>query len=138
MAAIFREFVVSASPGFVWSAIRDFGAVHERLARGFVVNTVVDGNARTVTFANGFVVRELILAIDDEHRRLAYSAVGGRTTHHNAYFQVFEHTPTTARLVWVTDLLPEEMRPAIEQMVDQGILAIQQTLAASFAAATSA
>jgi hypothetical protein len=133
MASIFREFVVSAPASFVWSAIRDFGAVHERLARGFVVNTVVDGNARTVTFANGFVVRELILAIDDEHRRLAYSAVGGRASHHNAYFRVFEQTPTTSRVMWVTDLLPEEIRGSIEQMVDLGIQSIQQTLATNYA-----
>jgi polyketide cyclase/dehydrase/lipid transport protein len=127
MASIYRQFELHAPAALVWDAIRDIGAVHERLAKGFVVNTVAEGNTRTVTFANGFVVQEEILAVDDINRRLAYRSVGGRASHHNAYFQVFDDSPKTARVIWVTDLLPEAMQAPIEQMMDQGIRAIQQT-----------
>jgi hypothetical protein len=97
--------------------------------KGFVVDTVAHGNVRTVTFANGFSVQEEVVAIDDEHRRFVYRSIGGRASHHNAYFHVFEREDGRSRLVWVTDLLPDEMKGPIEQMVDQGIQAIQKTLA---------
>ena len=127
MATIYREFEVAAPAGFVWEALRDVGAVHRRLAQGFVVDTVLLDDLRTVTFANGAVVHERIVAIDESHHRVAYSVVDGQPPHHNASFQVFEVSPQVARLVWVTDLLPEEARAPLEQMVDQGVRAIQRT-----------
>jgi hypothetical protein len=36
----------------------------------------LEEGARIVTFANGFVARELIVDIDDENRRLAYAVSG--------------------------------------------------------------
>ena len=53
----------------MWDAIRDVGAIHRRLAPGFVVDTKMDGDARIVTFGNGLVARELIVDIDEDHRR---------------------------------------------------------------------
>ena len=75
----------------MWDAVRDVGAIHERLAPGFVTDTVLEdgGAARVVTFGNGMVARELIVDCDDAARRLAWSVVGGRMTHHNASLQIF-------------------------------------------------
>ena len=128
MATIYREFEIESSAEAVWDVIRDVGAIHERFAKGFVANTVLEGAIRTVTFANGFVVREEIVAIDDEHRRLAYRAIGGRASHHNASFQVWEVSAARSRLAWITDVLPDDVQSLIEQMVDQGIVAIRATL----------
>lgn len=135
MASIYREFGIAVPADVAWRAIRDAGAVHERLARGFVVGTVLEGDERVVTFANGFVARERILAIDDEHRRLAYHVIDAGMTHHNASFQVIPESPASARIVWVTDLLPDQMKEPIGQMVDQGVEAIRQTLVGAHAAA---
>ena len=132
MATIYKEFFVNAPPDFVWAAIKDVGAVHTRLAQGFVTDTVLTDDIRTVTFSNGFTVREQIVAVDDEHARLAYSSVGGRASHHNAYFQVFPCPEGQSRVLWVTDLLPDEMRAPIAQMVELGSSAIQQTLERSY------
>lgn len=128
MASIYKEFVVNASPQFVWEAVKDVGAVHARLAQGFVTDTKLEGDTRTVTFANGLVVREQVVSIDDGMRRFVYRAVGGRASHHNAFFQIFPAPDGKARVLWVTDLLPDEMRAPIEQMVDAGSAAIQRTL----------
>jgi carbon monoxide dehydrogenase subunit G len=127
MAAIYREFTVAASPQAAWDAIRDVGAIHERLARGFVTATQLDGATRTVTFASGFVVQEEIVAIDEQHRRLAYRASGGRAAHHNASFQVFPDG-AGARILWITDLLPDSAREPVAQMVEAGVAAMQRTL----------
>lgn len=128
MATIYKEFSVNAPSDFVWAAIKDVGAAHTRLAQGFVTDVVLTGDVRTVTFANGLVVREQIIAIDDEHTRFAYSSVGGRASHHNAYFQVFPGSDGQSRVLWVTDLLPEQMHAPISQMVELGSSAIQSTL----------
>jgi carbon monoxide dehydrogenase subunit G len=130
MASIHKEILIKARPEDVWAAIRDVGAVHQRLAPGFVIDTRLDGDARIVTFANGAVVRELLVDIDDEARRFAYAAVGGRTSHHNASMQVFAQGENHSRLVWITDLLPNEVAPVIQELVERGAATIKQTLEA--------
>jgi hypothetical protein len=132
MASIYKEFLVKASPLFVWEAIKDVGAIHTRLAKGFVTNTVLEGRIRTVTFANGFVVQEQIVSVNEELRRLAYHAVGGKAAHHNAYFQVLPTSEGMSKVLWVTDLLPDEMKAPIEQLVEFGSVAMQKTLELSF------
>ena len=132
MGTIYKEFLVKASPQFAWEAIRDVGAVHERLAQAFVADTVLDGTVRTVTFANGLVVREQIVSVNDDLRRLAYSAMGGRATHHNASLQVFADADGGSRVLWITDLLPDEVQGAVAQMVELGSAAIVKTLEKSW------
>jgi hypothetical protein len=38
MATIHKEIQIERSEEFVWDAIRDVGAIHQRLVPGFVVN----------------------------------------------------------------------------------------------------
>ena len=130
MASIREEFPVAASPEAVWSALRDFGAVHERLARDFVVAAEDQGDARVVTFVNGAVAREVLVATDDEARRLVYSVVESPlgTTHHNASAQVLPDGEDGSRFVWITDVLPHEAATPIREMMAQGAAAIRQTL----------
>lgn len=134
MASIHKEVLIHARPEDVWAAVRDVGAVHERLVPGLVVACRLDGNARVVTFANGLVVRELIVDIDDEAHRLAYASVQGRTLHHNASIQVFPEGEGGSRLVWITDLLPNELTPAIRELVEQGSAVMKRTLESQAAA----
>jgi len=138
MATIYREILVNAKPALVWDAIKDVGAVHKRLARGFVKDTVLSGDERTVTFANGYVARERIVSIDDDLRRVVYALVGDKVTHHSASFQVLDVPGGQTRLLWFTDLLPDEASPMIEQMVERGSEAIRETLEATATADRSA
>jgi carbon monoxide dehydrogenase subunit G len=127
MATIRREIRTAARPEKVWEAVRDYGAVHERMAPGFVIDTKLEeGPARVVTFANGLVARELIVTVDDEARRLVYSVVGGAPTHHNASFQVLEDGAGGATVIWIADLLPDAIAPRIAEMMDQGARAMQR------------
>jgi len=128
MASIIKDTIVRAAPHVVWDALRDVGALHTRLAPGFVTDTKLEPGARVVTFANGIVARELIVSVDDEHRRVAWSSVGGRMTHHNASAQVIAQADGTTRFVWIADLLPDELAPAIGEMMEQGLAVIAKTL----------
>jgi carbon monoxide dehydrogenase subunit G len=128
MASIRREVQIAAHPETAWDALRDVGALHTRLAPGFVADTRLEDGARIVTFGNGMVVKELIVDVDDAARRVAWSAVGGSMTHHNASAQVFPDGAKGCRFVWIADLLPNEVAPAIAAMIEQGIAIIKTTL----------
>ena len=128
MASIRKEVLIEVAPEQVWSALRDVGALHTRLVTGFVTDCRLDGDARVVTFANGMVARELIVDIDDPARRVVWSAVGGRLSHHNASAQVFADERGGSRVVWIADLLPHELAPAIATMIEQGLVAMKRTL----------
>jgi polyketide cyclase/dehydrase/lipid transport protein len=130
MASIRKEIVVEAPAGKVWDAVRDVGAVHTRLARGMVRDTRVDGDSRFVTFANGETVRERIVDVDDRSRRLAYAVVGWRTTHHHASFEVVPDGDSRSRVIWIADLLPDELASLVDGLMEQGSAAIKATLEA--------
>ena len=128
MASLTREIQIDTSAADVWDAVRDVGAVHLRLAPGFVVDTRLEEDARVVTFANGVVAHELIVDCDDARRRLVWSVVGGRMTHHNASLQVFAETDERSRLVWIADLLPNEVAPVIAGMIEHAMGVMKRTL----------
>jgi carbon monoxide dehydrogenase subunit G len=129
MASIRKEFEVPAPAERVWDAFKDIGAVHTRLASGFVTDCKLEGDARVVTFVNGLTTRELIVDVDDEARRLVYSARSERLAHHNASFQVVATGPASCRIVWIADLLPHAATSAIGAMMDAGVAAMKERLA---------
>src|SRR4051812_8682641 len=119
MAHIHKEILIDADPDVVWSALADWGALHERLVPGFAVATELDENGdRIITFFNGNRVRETLVALDEDKRRLAWSIVDGPYTHHNGVGQVFAEPDGGARFVWTTDLLPDEAAELTGQMME--------------------
>lgn len=133
MASIRKEVLIDARPEFVWAALRDVGQIHVRLVPGFVTDCRLEGDARIVTFANGLVLRELIVDVNDDDRRLVWAAVGGEFTHHNASVQVFADGADHSRLIWIADLLPDELAPTIGPMIQQALSVMKQTLERSAA-----
>ena len=128
MASIHKEALLGAPPDRVWEAVRDFGAVHTRLARGFVTDCTIDGDARIVTFANGTTARELLIDCDDARRRLVYAIVGERIKQHSASFQIIDDGAGGSRFIWTVDVLPNEIAPYISAQMDLGMLAMKATL----------
>jgi carbon monoxide dehydrogenase subunit G len=126
MASIRKEVEIDASPEAVWAAMRDVGAL-PKLAPGFVTDCKLEGDSRIVTFGNGLVAREVIIDVDDEARRVAWSAKSERLSHHNASSQVFASGSGT-KVVWIADLLPNEMKAPIAGMIDMGLSAMQKAL----------
>jgi hypothetical protein len=133
MASIHKDIIIDASPSDVWDAVRDFGAVHTRLAPGFVVDARLDGNARIVTFSNGNVAREQLVDCDEARRRLVYAIANERVTHYSAAVQVLADGETRSRLIWIVDVLPHAIAPYIDAQMDLGALAVQKSLGRSAA-----
>ncbi|MGP8120243.1 MAG: SRPBCC family protein, partial [Xanthobacteraceae bacterium] len=107
----------------------DFGAVHTRLAPGFVTDCrLEDSHTRIVTFANGVVAREILVDRDPQARRLAYAIVGGRLTQHNASAQVFAEGEQRCRFVWIADFLPNELADYFGAQMELGAAAMRAAL----------
>jgi carbon monoxide dehydrogenase subunit G len=131
MASIRKETSIDAPPEDVWAALRDFGAVHERLVPGFVTDSrLEEGNVRVVTFFNGVVAREMLVGVDDRARRLAYSVVEGPlgSTHHNASAEVLAEHSGRSRFVWTADVLPHDVAAPMSELMERGIGVIKRTL----------
>jgi carbon monoxide dehydrogenase subunit G len=128
MSSIHKDISIDARPDHVWDAVRDFGAVHRRLAPGFVTDARLDGDARVVTFANGTVARELLVDCDDARRRLVYAVVSERVKHYNASVQVIADGEARSRLIWIVDVLPNEIALYIDAQMDQAAIAMQKAL----------
>ena len=77
---------------------------------------------RYLTMPTGAVVREYLVTVDDEARRLAYSAVEGfrlPIEHHHASFQVFPDGDR-ARFVWITAVLQRVPKGNVDVRIDRG------------------
>ncbi len=128
MASIHKDIPLDAHPDDVWSAVRDFGALHTRLVPGFVTDARLDGDARIVTFANGSVAREQLVDCDEARRRLVYAIANERMNHYSASVQVFSDGDARSRLVWTVDLLPNEIAPYVDGQMNEAALVMRKTL----------
>jgi carbon monoxide dehydrogenase subunit G len=129
MASVHKDFTITAHPDVVWDAVRDFGAVHQRLNPGFVVDCRLEGTVRILTFHNGVVAREELVDCDDTQRRLVYAIIGGeRVRHYNGAVQVLSDGESRTRMTWVVDVLPNDIAPYIASQMDIAIAAMQKTL----------
>jgi carbon monoxide dehydrogenase subunit G len=133
MASIHKEFIIDANPEAVWAVLSDYGAVHERLAPGFVIDTSLSSDTRTVTFSDGTIVLERLVDLDHETRRVAYTVIGGslHPSHHHASMQALPEAEGRTRFVWHTDVLPDTLAAPIAEFVEHGSAVIRRTLEAA-------
>lgn len=133
-----KETLIDASPEQVWEAVSHVGAVHYRLVPGYTENTLIDGHERTLVLPNGGIVREFIVSIDDQDRRMAYAVKEGRMPllHHHASLQVLSDGDKGAKLVWITDFLPEHLAPEIQAHINRGAEVMKATIEAEAKGAT--
>ena len=128
MASIRKEVPIAAPAEEVWAALRDAGNVH-RLFPGVLVDSRLEGDTRVVAFANGLVVRERIVAVDDGGRRVAYAVLREGVVHHSASMQVLPEGQAGCRFVWTSDFLPDSLAESFGPLIDQGAAAIQRAFA---------
>src|SRR5688572_32799689 len=120
MASIHEQLAVEVGADEAWAALRLVGEPHKLFAP-VLVDGQLDGDMRTVKFANGMVVQERILDVDDKRRRVAYSAVNGPgMTYHHASMQVTDVGPGRCVFVWITDFLPPGIAGDLAPLIEQG------------------
>jgi len=128
MASINKRIPLDADVDTAWAAVRDVGNAPHVFGPVLTDCHLDDDATRVVTFANGIVVNERIVDVDDDARRLAYTVLDGPFTHHHATFQVTAEPDGTSVLTWVSDLLPDDAAPMVADLMEQGALAAQHAL----------
>lgn len=126
MASIHNDVSLPAPARDVWDAVRDFGALHQRLVPGFVTACQLDGDARIVTFANGSVAREIMVDCDDAQQRLVYAINSERLAHYSASVQVIADGEANSRLVWIIDMLPNELAGYVQEQTKAAVIALHK------------
>jgi hypothetical protein len=101
MASLRRSIDIAVSAGPAWDAVR------------------------IVTFANGMSLRELLVGVEDEERRLVWSAQSDAWHHHNASLQVMDLGNGQSRTTWVADVLPDEAGAMIATIMEMGLGAMK-------------
>ena len=131
MASIHHEVTVEVGAEQAWASLRAVGAPHELFAP-VLVNGELNGDTRTVRFANGMIVHERILDIDDKRRRVAYTVLDGPgMTYHHASMQLVDAGPNRCRFVWITDYVPQEIRSNLLPLIEAGTQALKINLEAA-------
>ena len=128
MASIHKEITVSASVDRVWDAMRDFQAVHTRVAPGFLLDNKPEDGARVLTFASGAVFRELLISSDDQKRRLVYAIAQQPFTTYSAAVQIFDEGSGRSRIAWTIDFLPNELTDKIDASMEAALKVMKPTL----------
>lgn len=128
MASIRKEITLSHSAGRVWDAIRDFQAVHTRVAPGFLVHNTPEDGARVLTFANGAVFREFLVSCDEQQHRLVYAIAQPPFTTYSAAVQVFDEGAENSRLAWTVDFLPDELAGRIDSQMEAALKVMKPAL----------
>jgi hypothetical protein len=127
MASIIKEIDVAAGADAAWALLREVGAA-DKAFPGVLVASRLDGDVRTVNFANGMEVKERIVNIDEQNRRVAYGVIEGRFTHHHGSMQIQALGDGRCRFIWISDFLPDEAEPLVQGLVDQGAAALRGVL----------
>lgn len=132
MASLYRDIPLNSDAARAWATLRDSRNI-ARVFAGVLTDAQVDGDLRTVTFANGNVVQERIVTVDDERMRVAYTVCGPNFEHYAASMQIVvdevDEATGRCRLLWVCDFLPEERRALVEPLMDAGSAAAARNLA---------
>ena len=81
-----------------------------------------------MTFVNGTVLREPIVTLDDEARRLVWTHEGGRAQHYNGALQVSELADGLTSVVWIADFLPDDISGYMSRAIELSMAAMQQSL----------
>ena len=92
MASVQREAALALPAPKVWAALREVSQPH-RLFAGVLTASRLEGDVRTVTFANGMIAKERIIDVDDARMRVAYSVIEGPFTYHGTSMQVVANGP---------------------------------------------
>jgi hypothetical protein len=127
MASVHLEAIVAVDLHVAWAALANVGRA-DKLFAPVLNGCTLEGDTRTVTFANGMAVREQIIDIDAAAHRVAYAVQGASATHMHAGMQLHHAGTGLTRFVWLSEFLPADARPNIEALMRQGVMALRANL----------
>ena len=128
MASIQQQIDLEVAADQAWAALRVVGDAHKLFAP-VLVDAQLQGDTRTVRFANGMILQERILDIDEATRRVAYTVLDGPgMAYHHASMQIVGDGQGRSTFVWITDFFPAEIGSALAPLIEQGTRALKANL----------
>jgi len=129
MATIRKVIEIDATPEAVWAKISDVAGISNLI--GFLENSVLDGDRRVCTLVDGGELKEDIISVDTNLKRVVYTITASplNLDFHVAAMEV-QANGATARLIWSTDLLPAAAAEHVGPMLDMASKDLAETLAA--------
>ena len=126
MASIHLETELAIAPDKLWKNVRDVGAVSELL--NVITASSVDGDKCSCTMADGAVLAETILAVDDDNRRVAYTITESPfpIENHAASMQVLDAGKGRSTFRWITDVKPDALADGLAPMLAGAISGMEQ------------
>lgn len=127
MASITRQVNLAADLDTAWKAVADVGAINKLIT--FLGEVSFDGERRRCSLGDGGVLDELIVAVDEDTHRVAYSIKDSPFgfTHHHAVMQVLPNG-SGSQLVWTTDFKPDAVAGPLSEALDASVTSIQDAL----------
>jgi len=129
MAAFRTESIIDLPAQDVWRRLSDL-ANTQALFPGVLTACTLDGDVRTVTFADGTVVRERIVTVDHDAMRLAYGVLD-RFEHHASSMRIVPVNSGQCRFVWISDVLPDTAIDRVAGLMRLGTAALTSALGVS-------
>jgi hypothetical protein len=126
MASFRTETIIDLSATRAWARLSELGETH-RLFPGVLTACVLDGDVRTVTFADGAVVRERIVTVDGDAMRLAYTVLE-RFEHHASSMEIVPVNHGQCRFIWISDVLPDAAIDRVAGLMTKGTAALKTAL----------
>ncbi len=118
MATLYKEVSLAVAPDALWEKVSKVGEVDKLL--NVIAKSELDGDVRVCTMADGGVLRERIVGIDDAKRRVAYTISDAPfpLEFHAASMQVIDEGDGRLTFRWVTDLKPDALAAQLEPLFD--------------------
>lgn len=126
MASIHLETELAVAPEKLWESLRDVGAVSSFL--NIVAESSLDGDKRSCTMADGAVLSETILGIDEDHHRVAYTITDSPfpIEAHAASMQVFDAGKGRSTFRWITDVKPDALAEGLSPMLAGAVAGLEE------------
>jgi hypothetical protein len=126
MASINLKTTLAVSADQLWAEVKDVGGVSGMLE--VIAESSLDGDQRSCTLADGGLLSETIMSVDDEHKRVAYTITESPfpIEAHAASMQVTDAGDGKSTFQWITDVLPDEMADGLGPMLAGEISNLEQ------------
>lgn len=117
MATIHKRFKIDAPVEQVWVKMADLSGVHALF--GMLDDAEMEGNSRICKINGGGTLKELIVSVNPDLKRLAYSIIQSPFgfDFHSASWQAIEDGDGTT-FEWYTDVKPDEMAGMLDDIIE--------------------
>lgn len=127
MATVQKVIALNTNADRVWKKISDVGAISKLI--GFIAESHADGEHRTCKMADGGVLKERIIGVNDALMRVAYTITESPLglEFHAASMQVVPNGAGST-FIWTTDLKPDAAAKQLDASFEEALPGMKAAL----------